>query len=438
MVGSAIFVTLPLVLSAMRGPHAAVAWLLGMLIALSDGLVWAELGAALPGSGGTYVYLREAFGSARWGRLWSFVFVWGAAIAMPLICAFIGVSLAQYMQHLWVDMTFTEGKAIAIGSCATATVLAYRDIRSVGRVSLWMFAVLAVIALWVVSAGLSRFDWGLVSDVPPDAFSLTREFFGGLGTATLIALFDYGGYHTVCLCGGEVHRPERTIPLSIIYAVVIVAAFYFLTTLAVVGVVPWREAAGSPHVVSELIVRSHGATAGAIVTILVVIATFSSLFTTLVGFSRVLFAAAVDGQFFAMFASLHPIKRFPSTSVLALGGISMLLCLLPLDTLLRSVAGLAALTQSIPQVIALLVIRRRRSDIPRPFRMWLYPVPALVALAGFAFVLVSNERWIVFTAATLALIGVAVYMLRAHTHAWWPFSKLSVVRGGQSTGGSRT
>src|SRR5438309_2476747 len=85
MIGSAIFVTLPLVLSAMGGPQAILAWFLGMLISLADGLVWAELGAAMPGAGGTYVYLREAFGPTRWGRLVSFVFLWANALVMPLI-----------------------------------------------------------------------------------------------------------------------------------------------------------------------------------------------------------------------------------------------------------------------------------------------------------------------------------------------------------------
>lgn len=423
MVGSGIFVTLPIVLSAMGGPQAIVAWLLGMLLAMADGLVWAELGTAMPGAGGTYIYLLEAYGSSTWGRLWSFITLWGNAITMPLICAFTAVSFAQYVDFLRPGLTAGQGKFLAIGGCVLATLLAYRSIRSVGRISFIIFAGLLIAGIWVIAAGLTHFDWGLASDLPPHAFSFTPAFFIGVGSATIITQFDYQGYATVCLCGGEVKRSERTIPLSIIYAITGLGAFYVLVTAAVLGAIPWRQAAGSSHVVSDLMMRVQGPLAAAVVTVVIILATFASLFTTLVSFSRLLYAAAVDGQLLTVFARLHPTKRFPSVALVVLGFVSMLACLLPLETLLRAVAGVGVLSSSVPQVIALFVIRSRRRDLPRPFRMWLYPAPALVALAGWLFVLLSNDRWAILLGIVLTLCGAALYLLQARARRYWPFSQ---------------
>lgn len=192
-----------------------LAWLLGMLIALADGLVWAELGAAMPAAGGTYVYLQEAFGPAHFGRLLSFLFLWGATIVMPLTGAYVAVSLTQYARYLWPAMTVGQSKLLAAGACLSATVLLYRDIRSIGRLSKALFFLVAVLAGWVLLTGLWHFQPTRAFDFPHQAFSLSVFFFTGLGTATLIALLDYGGYCTVCLCGGEVQEPARNIPRSI-------------------------------------------------------------------------------------------------------------------------------------------------------------------------------------------------------------------------------
>jgi amino acid transporter len=172
---------------------------------------------------------------------------------MPLICAFIAVSVAQYGHFLWTGMTDSQSKLLAMGACVPATVLLYRNIRAVGRVSVGIFLIVLFVALWIIITGLVHFQWRVAFDFPPGAFSPSQSFSGGLGAATLIALVDYGGYATVCLCGGEVQRPSRTIPLSIVYAILGVAVFYSLTNITVIGVIPWRGAAQSPFVISEFI-----------------------------------------------------------------------------------------------------------------------------------------------------------------------------------------
>ncbi|MGI8962647.1 MAG: APC family permease [Bryobacteraceae bacterium] len=298
MIGSAVFVTIPLVLSAMGGPQAFLGWLLGMVIALADGLVWAELGVAMPGVGGTYVYLEEAFGRARAGRLMSFVFLWGAAISFPLISAYVAVSFSQYAHYLWGGMTAGQGKALAATLCVGATILLYRDISAVGKLSVIILVVVMATLVWIVATGVWHFDRTLAFDFPPEAFRLSSSFFAGLGSATIIAALDYGGYCNVCYIAGEVNRPAYTIPRAVLYSIVLTAAFYLLISMTVIGVMPWRDAANSTTVVTDFIRRLHGPVAAHWITVLILWATAGSLFTSLLGFSRVLYAGAVDGQFF--------------------------------------------------------------------------------------------------------------------------------------------
>src|SRR3954451_15529164 len=340
----------------------------------------------MPGAGGAYVYLREAF---------------------------VAVSLAQYGQYLWPEMTVSEDKLVAAFACLVATALLYRDTRQRGHISVGIFLLVTMVAVWIIVSGLGHFHARMAFDFPPGAFSPSLSFFSGLGTATLIAVLDYGGYATVCFCGGEVQQPSRTIPLSILYSIGGVAVFYTLATIMVIGVIPWRQAAQSRFVVSDFIARLHGPRAAQFLTMMVLIATFGCLFTSLLSFSRVLYAGAVDGQFFPIFARLHPRRRFPSGSVIVLGAMSSILCVLPLATLLKAAMGIATLTQYLPQTVAALVIRRNRPDIALPFRMWMYPVPAWVALAGWLFVLLSNERGILLIALAIAALGIGTYLLRA-------------------------
>ncbi len=423
MIGSAIFVTIPLVLSAMGGPQAFLGWVLGMVVALADGLVWAELGVAMPAAGGTYVYLEEAFGRLGAGRLMSFLFLWGSAISFPLISAFIAVSFSQYAQYLWAGMTRAQGKLLAAVLCASMTALLYREITTIGRLMLSIFVVVMITLAAIVATGMWHFDPKLAFDLAPGAFRLSSSFFIGLASATLFATLDYGGYCNVCFIAAEIERPSYTIPRAVLGSIVLTALFYLLISAAVVGVIPWRTAAHSTTVVSDVFRKLHGPMAAIGITALILWATAGSLFTSLLGFSRVLYAGAVDGQFFSLFARLHPTKRFPSGSVLLLGALSTILCAFDLEFLIKATSAISTLTLAIPQVVALMVIRRYRPEIRRPFQMAWYPLPALVALSGWIFVLLGNESWIILVALAVSAIGAGIYLLRAKAESAWPFSQ---------------
>jgi amino acid transporter len=422
MIGSAVFVSIPLVLSAMGGPQAFLGWLLGMFIALADGLIWAELGVAMPTAGGTYVYLGRAFGKRRLGRLMSFVFLWGAAISFPLISALIAVSFAQYAHYLWTAMTEPQGKMLAAALCLGVTALLYREISSVGRLTVAIFAVVMATLVLIVATCIWHFNSSLAFDLPPGAFRLSSSFVAGLASATIVAALDYGGYCNICFIAGEVDRPRSTIPRAVMYSISLIAIFYLLLSTAVVGIIPWRSAMTSTTVITDVVRKLHGPLAAQCVTLLILFATAGSLFTSLLGFSRVLYAGAVDGQFFSLFARLHSTKRFPAGSVLLLGTSSAALCVFDLQFLIRAISAVSTLTLAIPQVVALMVIRRYRPEIDRPFRMAMYPLPALVALAGWIFVFLGNELWIIVVAFGVTAAGVAMYLWRARNEHCWPFA----------------
>ncbi|MBS1854111.1 MAG: amino acid permease [Acidobacteria bacterium] len=422
MIGVGPFITIPILLAKMNGPQAILGWVLGALVALCDGMVWAELGAAMPGTGGPYHYLSEGYGPRKLGQLMSFLFIWQTVALAPLSIGSGAVGFAQYARFLYKDMSVLDEKVIAVGVCLLITVLLYRDIRTVGRLSVVMWVVVIGTVAWITVAGLLHFDPRRVLNFPPGAFSPSPAFFFGLGGATLIAMYDYGGYNNVCFFAGEVRRPERVIPQSILLSIIAVAALYLTMNVTIIGVVPWREAIRSTAIVSDFIQRIYGMKAAAAVTVLVLWTTLASVFAVLLGYSRVPYAAAVDGRFFAPFARLHPTKNFPHFSLLFIGILSAAASLLQLDVLINGLIVIQVLIQFMAQIFAVTLIRRRRPDIARPFRMPLYPLPSVVAFIGWLYILIASGLAYILAGLGLLVFGVGAYLWRARASREWPFA----------------
>ena len=422
MIGIGPFVTIPLLLSSMHGPQAMLGWILGAAISTCDGLVWAELGAAMPESGGPYRYLLEAYGPRGLGRLMSFLFVWQLMAQFPLTLASGAVGFSQYSLYLWPDLTVTAQKGIAMAVCLVACALIYRRIDSIGHWSIGIWCIVMFAALWIVFDGLTHARFALIADTPPGAFHLTRDFWIGLGGATLFATYDYGGYNTVCLLGGEVRDPARTIPRSILAALGAVAALYLVMNFTIIGVVPWREAMQSKYIASEFMDRLHGPHAAAVMTVLILVTAFASIYAGMLGFSRVPYAAAADGRFFRIFARLHPTGHFPSFSVLFVGIMSALACLFDLESIVKILIVIQTLIESLALVVAVVMMRRTRPDIARPFRMWLYPLPVLIAFAGWTYIIVTSGGVYIASAFAMLAAGIAAYLWRAKSAREWPWT----------------
>jgi amino acid transporter len=422
MIGIGPFITIGVILSAMGGPQAVLGWFLGALFSVCDGMVYAELGAAMPGAGGAYIYFREAFNPLSWGRLFSFLFLWETIFVAPLAISAACVGFAEYTHYFLPGLTPTGVGWIAAGACILLTILLYRPIKTVGRMSVVMLGIVLIAMLWVIGSGVIHINAKMAFDFPPGAFHPSKSFFFGLASATLIAMYNYGGYNNISYLGAEVKNPARNIPRAIVFSVLIVAVLYLAMSVVIIGTIPWRDAAVSHAVVSDFIRKLHGTRAAAVMTCLILAATLGGIFTMILGYSRILYAAGEEGNFFKVFGRVHPTGHFPTVSLLAINALAIPLCWFSLERLLSALMIIQIVFQFIPQIIAVFAIRKYRKQIHRPYGMWLYPVPALVALVGWIYVAATPEqRQYLGTAILLLLVGILVYLLRARAVRSWPF-----------------
>lgn len=425
MIGIGPFITIGAILAAMGGPQAILGWFLGAMFSICDGMVYAELGAAMPGAGGAYIYFREAFNPRTWGRMFSFLFLWQTIFSAPLSISAACVGFAQYFRYAFPSVKMGEG-AVAACVIVVITILLYRPIKTVGRLSVILLVIVMVAMFWVIAAGLLHLNAKMAFDFSPQAFHPSKAFFYGLASATLIAMYNYGGYSNITYLGGEVRNPTKNIPRAIVFSVLLVAVLYLLMSVVIIGVIPWKQAATSHAVVSEFIARLYGLRAASVMTGLILAATLGGIFTMTLGYSRILYAAGAEGNFFDIFGRVHPRGHFPTVSLLAITALALPLCWLSLEKLISALMIIQIIFQFIPQVIAVFAMRMYRKEIPLPFRMWLYPLPALIALVGWIYVgITPDQRQNIGTAVVLVILGVGAYLIRARLLNSWPLEKAS-------------
>ena len=438
MIGIGPFITIPLLMSALGGPHSMLGWLIAVLIAVPDGMVWSELGAAMPGSGGSYVYLREGFGRETWGRLMAFLFIWQFILSGPLEIASGYIGFTQYLGYVWPGLTGWQNNLIVVGLGLLTIFLLYRRIHSVAliTVSLWIGTLLTVGA--VIAAGATHFDAKVAFDFPTSAFQLSWGFFWGqggfmkLGEASRVGVYDYLGYYDICYIGDEVKQPGRVIPRSIIISVIGVALLYFAVNLSVIGVVPWREFVPadktkpiSDYIVAVFMERLYGRNVATFFTLMVLWTTVGSVFALLLGYSRIPYAAAQDGGFFKVFGRLHPQKLFPHVSLVVMGLMAIGCSFFSLDLVINSLLVTRILVQFIAQIAAVTLLRRRAPQAVRPYRMWLYPLPSLLALAGWVFLFATSDPKLMLVGLGTMALGVVAFLIWSRLARRWPFAAKS-------------
>lgn len=422
MVGIGPFVVLPLVIQLMGGPNFIWAWVLGALVSFIDAFIWSELGAAYPQAGGSYKFLKIAYGEERWGKMLSFLYVWQTLIQAPLVVASGSIGFAQYASYLFPLDEWT-GKAVSGTVVIIVTMLIYRRIDSIGRISLVLWVAVMLTIGWIIVGGLTNATVSF-SDVLGQAIHLDGNLLSaGLGAASVKTIYCFLGYYNVCHLGGEMKNPERNIPLSIFISIAGITVLYMLLNLSVVSVVPWQEAQKSTFIVSTVIEAIYGAKAAGVATGLVLIVAFSSLFAVMLGYSRVPYAAAVDGQFFKIFAKLHPTRHFPYVSVLFLGGVAFGFSLLfRLSDVITAILAMRIVVQFIGQAIGLWLLHRRKATSQFPFRMPLYPLPVILAIAVWSYIFISTGWSFMVSGLTVIALGVVAFLLTANIRKQWPFA----------------
>ena len=410
MVGIGPFVTLSLIVSMMQGPMSIVAWLLGALLAYMDGFVWAELGAKYPEAGGSYVFLQKLFGKG--GKLMAFLFIWQTTIQAPLVIASGSIGFSQYLSFL-VPLTTIEKKMVSGALVLLLVALLYRGIKSIGKISVVLWFITGGTIIWLILSGVSHINPQQAFDLNLSSISFDTIFFAALGQASLKSVYSYLGYYNVCHLGAEIKDPVKTIPRSIFISITGIAILYIAMQTMVVGVLPWEQVAKSEFVVSEYFEHIYNHTAGQIATVLVLCIAVASLFSVMLGYSRLPYAAALNGDFFPIFSRVHPKHRFPHISLLALGGLAFVFSLLfKMKEVITAIIVMRILIQFVSQAVGVIAWHYSKPDEPRPFKMPLFPLPAILSIIIWLFIFFSSEWIYIFFAFGIIGIGLVLYKVK--------------------------
>ena len=425
MVGIGPFITIPALVATMGGPQSMIGWVLGAAVALADGMVWSELASAFPGSGGTYHFYDAAYANSRAGRLLKFLFVWQFLFSGPLEVATGAIGLAAYLGYFHPSLAqpawtwgrlfpampgeVAWGQVVAMGVMAGVTCLAYRRVAAAGRLMVVLWIGMLITIAWVIVTSLTHFHAGRAFDFPDLTWGKGGLTSVGLGAALTIAMYDYLGYYQICYLGDEVSNPSRTIPRSILISVAAVAVVYLVMNIGILGVLPWREVIASKHIASDLILRIQGPRAAALATAMIIWTALASIYAALLGFSRIPYASARSGHFFQAFAQTHPTGNFPHRSLVLIGGIATFACLAKLETLFSALLTSRIVIQFVGQIVTVFYLRRTAKAPASTYRMPLYPLPAIVALAGWLFVFCTSEQVVLAYGLLSLLAGVAAF-----------------------------
>jgi amino acid transporter len=377
-------------------------------------------------------------------------------IFIPLIMSTGVIGIAQYVGFFWTNMTYWESHGIALAVCAAVLIALYRDISEIRFLTTALWIIMLVTVALVIAAALPHFDAKLAFAFPKSAFWLTGPvdpaatggnpatmphlptFFSGLGAGLIIAIYDYLGYNTTAYMGSELKNPGRTLPRSIIYSIVGMMAIYLCIQLGVLGVIPWEKVAASQTIASDVVEATWGKGAAYVVTGLILVTAAASVFTGLLGGSRVPFNAAKDRMFLPMFGKLHATKNFPHYAVITMVVITAIGSFFSLADVINVLTAVMILVQCIAQVAALVILRVKQPGLRRPYRMFLYPVPAVLALIAWCYLFYSSSdvtipvTWLhvgresvtvnaMYLAVGWLVLGVVSFLIWAAFEKTWPF-----------------
>jgi fructoselysine transporter len=426
MVGIGPFVTMPIVMGLLGGMYLW-AWVAGAVLSLVDAMVWSELGAAYPLAGGSYNFLKVAYGEKGAGKMMSFLYVWQTIIQAPLVAASAAIGFAQYFIYL-VPLEVWQQKMLSGSVIILVTILLYRKIESIGKIGvlLWM-GVVGTLG-WIIFAGIAHgnFMQPIFSSASISGLKTISSFL--FGQACVKTIYSYLGYYNVCHLGGEIKDPGKNIPRSMFISIIGITILYLAMNVSVTSVIPWQEIKHwvdtdtKVFVISTFIERLYGHTAAIVITIMILWVAMASLFAVMLGYSRIPFAAARDGAFFKIFGELHPKKNFPYISLLILAAFAFVFSLLfKMKEVISGILAMRIMIQFIGQAIGLLLLRERKGTSNLPYKMPLYPLPVILAISMWLFVFYATGRDVISMFAVVLVSGIIVYMIKANINKEWPF-----------------
>lgn len=421
MVGIGPFITLPMVIGMMNGPYFLYAWIAGAFLSIVDGMVWSELGAAFPRAGGSYNFLKEAYGKTGAGKMMSFLFVWQTMIQAPLVIASAAIGFAKYFSFL-VPLNNVTEKLVSGSVVILIVILLYRKIDAIGKISIFLWSGVIITMFWIIGGGIVHGNFLAPIRNINSGLSFDYAFVTAIGFASVKSVYSYLGYYNVCHLGSEIKNPSKNIPRSMFISIVGIAFLYFFMNVSVVSVIPWQQAKDSGFVISEFMEALLGHKAAIIVTCLILWVAFASVFSATLGYSRVPYAAAEDGEFFKVFAKLHPTKNFPYVSLLFLGSVAFIFSMfLKLSEVISAILAMRIMIQFVGQAVGLLILRNKRNSDEFPYKMPLFPLPVFLAIAMWLFILISTGSKLMFSGLIVIFLGTIVYFIKATVQKEWPF-----------------
>jgi basic amino acid/polyamine antiporter, APA family len=407
VIGGGIFLVPNLVARNLTSATSILSvWIFAGIASFFGALACAELGAAIPATGGQYVFLREAY-----GPLAGFLCGWSMfLVARTAQVAWMAVTFSLYVAY-FVPLTPLESKLLGIGAIVLFAAINYRGV-SAGAWVQKSFTAAKVIGLFIIigSALFFRGHTPEVSTAATAPFSLSN-----FGVALIACLLAYDGWVQVSFVAGEIKKPQRNILLALALGVGACIVIYMLVNVAYLHVLSIPEIAASDHVgasAAERILGPAGGTLVAVIILLSIIGTLNGCFLTS---PRVYFAQAHDGLFFAKFASVHPRFRTPAFSIVAQAVWSIVLLLSGTYETLADYAMFALWIFYGLMVLGVIVLRRTQPDLPRPYRMWGYPLTPLLFLAVTVY-FVGNTLW---TRPGPSLAGLGLIATGVPVYFWW-------------------
>lgn len=422
MVGIGPFVVLSVVAQIMGGPYFLYAWIAGALLSYLDAMVWSQLGAALPRAGGSFHFLMEGYGK-KLGPLMSFLFVWQTMIQAPLVIASASIGFAQYASYFF-NFSFIEEKIVSGSVVILVISLLYRKIESIGKISVFLWVGVLGTMAWIIFGGVMHGQFLAPIQHINDGFTLQHGFVAALGFASVKTIYSYLGYYNVCHLGGEIKNPSKNIPRSMFISITGIAILYLSMNISVASVLSLDTIMSSKYVVSIYIKTLYGEKAGALVTVLILMVAFASLFSATLGYSRIPYAAAQNKSFFGFFGELHPQLHFPHRSLLVLGIIAFVFSLLfKLKEVIDAILAMRILIQFIGQAIGLMLLVKRKGNNHFPWKMPLYPLPLLLAITIWIGIFISTGYKMMLSGLTVISLGLIAYWIA--TKMKWIGNKIS-------------
>jgi APA family basic amino acid/polyamine antiporter len=447
MIGSGIFIAPSIMAGQVGAPGVLLGlWLLGGVLTLLGALSYAELAAMMPHAGGQYVFLREAFGDRT-----AFLYGWTLFFVIQTgFVAAVAIAFAKYLGVLGLPVGETDALVVlgplrvtsaGVVACAVILVLTAINVRGVREGALVQNVlttakVLAVVALIVL--GFSSREGSFENFFPlaetslgPVAALAGTGFLAAAAVAMSKALFAYDAWNTVTFAAEEVREPEKTLPRALLWGTLVTTLAYTAATAVYLYLLPMERMAAVPEnrVAAEVASILLGRPGVVLIASAILVSTFGCANGLILGGARVLYAMARDRLFFAAAGELHATRRTPVLA-LVLGGIwaSVLALSGSYDALLTYVT-FASLAFNALTVVGLFVLRRKRPDLPRPYRVWLYPLTPAVFLAGAGFFLV----YIFLGAVTESLVGVLIVLLGLPAYSIFARRLRGDARGGASS-----